>query len=484
MIERSDKNRRFYRHLLEAMGLGSAAGLAITAVACSPNVILDGTGHGGAGAGSTTTTPCSNAHPCGDVSVGTYGNVTVGGYGGYGDTGTGYGGYGDTGTGYGGHGYGGYGYGGYGTGYGGYGAYGGYGGVGGSGVTTAVGAGGSFGVGGGCSVVVPKGDSPAQGCFPSNGNPCPQLGDPSLRPQFAAAIGACDPSAGGCSCTDTQLVDIDCGPSVTQSGACCYYGITNFQGCGTGRPFTVEGQARTAPLRARTDWLAAGLGPDVDTLDAVTRGALAAAWSRDARFEHASVASFARLALELLAVGAPAELVRDAQRAMGDEIRHAELCFALAGAYAGAAEGPGKLPFEGALGRASLVEVAAAAVREGCIGETLAALAMAEARDLAEDPAVRAALDVIAEDEAAHAAMAWRLVAWAHRAGGAEVREAIAAAFAADVDVSDLAGTCEEGVDVDAFHAHGRMLPAEIRAHAERALAEVVRPSAAALMGV
>jgi hypothetical protein len=80
--------------------------------------------------------------------------------------------------------------------------------------------------------------------------------------------------------------------------------------------------------------------------------------------------------------------------------------------------------------------------------------------------------------------MAWRLVAWAHRAGGAEVRAAIATAFAADVDLGDLAGTGEEeGVDADAFHAHGRLLPSEIRAHAERALAEVVRPSAAALMG-
>jgi lysozyme family protein len=56
-----------------------------------------------------------------------------------------------------------------------------------------------------------------------------------------------------------------------------------------------------------------------------------------------------------------------------------QLCFALAGAYAGAPLGPGPIPIEGALGRASLAAIAAA-VREGCIGQTVAALAAWSAR--------------------------------------------------------------------------------------------------------
>jgi hypothetical protein len=48
--------------------------------------------------------------------------------------------------------------------------------------------------------------------------------------------------------------------------------------------------------------------------------------------EHASVAAFARFTLDLLALGAPADLVQSAQQALGDEIAHAELCFGLAGA--------------------------------------------------------------------------------------------------------------------------------------------------------
>ncbi len=122
-------------------------------------------------------------------------------------------------------------------------------------------------------------------------------------------------------------------------------------------------------------------------------------------------------------------------------------------------------------------------MREGCIGETVAALAAAEARDVAEDPAVRAALAAIADDEAEHAAMAWRLVAWAFRSGDAEVRAAITEAFGQPVDLGGLGDEAAmEGVDAAAFHAHGRLLPSELRAHAERALADVVRPSAAALL--
>jgi hypothetical protein len=143
--------------------------------------------------------------------------------------------------------------------------------------------------------------------------------------------------------------------------------------------------------------------------------------------------------------------------------------------------GPGPFAIEGALARTALEAVAAAAVREGCIGETVAALVAEEARDAAEDPAARAALTVIAADEAEHAAMAWRLVAWAYRAGGAEVQEAIAAAFAAPVDAAEEA--LPAGVDERVYRAHGRPLPGDVRAVMEAALADVIRPSAAALMG-
>ena len=50
-------------------------------------------------------------------------------------------------------------------------------------------------------------------------------------------------------------------------------------------------------------------------------------WLAAALAEHASVASFSKFALELLAVGAPASLLQRAHQAALDEIRHAQLSF-------------------------------------------------------------------------------------------------------------------------------------------------------------
>jgi hypothetical protein len=344
------------------------------------------------------------------------------------------------------------------------------------GATAGVGGSGAGGTAPGCFVDTGPDTKVTEVCLDGETAPCPDASYPATAQQVAGILGICDGVNDAC-CGSDAVVEVACLDGSVESG-CCYQVIVGpGSGC-IGRPFTVEGAARTAPVRARGDWKLASK-PRVRGLDRATRAALADAWAEDARFEHASIASFARLALELLAVGAPAELVRDAQRAMGDEIRHAELCFSLASAYAGEALGPDALPMEGALGRASLAEIAAAAVREGCIGETIAALAALEARDAAEEPAVRAALDAIAPDETEHAAMAWRLVAWAYRTGDAAVRDAIEAAFA---EPFAPGGTpFPEKVDASALRAHGRLPPEDLASLAARALREVVRPSAAAL---
>src|SRR5262249_34475352 len=79
-------------------------------------------------------------------------------------------------------------------------------------------------------------------------------------------------------------------------------------------------------------------------LASALRAALARLWTENARGEHASVPAFSRLALSLVALGAPARLVEAAHRAALEEIAHARLSFSLAGAYAGAPVGPGPLP--------------------------------------------------------------------------------------------------------------------------------------------
>jgi hypothetical protein len=169
---------------------------------------------------------------------------------------------------------------------------------------------------------------------------------------------------------------------------------------------------------------------------------------------------------------------------MGDEIRHAALAFGLASAYAGRDLGPGPLQLDGALSTergASLAEMAAAVVREGCVGETLAAFEATAARDAATDPEVRAALAVIARDEAEHAALAYRCVAWALGRGGAPVRAAVAAAFAEALGALP-APAPDPGGDPAALRALGVLPPAERRDAALACLAEVVAPCAQALL--
>jgi hypothetical protein len=192
-------------------------------------------------------------------------------------------------------------------------------------------------------------------------------------------------------------------PELTAEGCC--YPICQGPIAPCGRPFVVAGHARVAPLAARSDWAQAIAAGEPDD-------GLAASWLRDAQLEHASVASFARFALELMRFGAPPELVAGAHRAALDEVRHAEVCFAIAARHGALDVGPGPLAL-GALELAtSLAELVAATVAEGCVGETIGAALLAREAASAEDE-VAPLLAGIAEDELRHAELAWRFVAWA-----------------------------------------------------------------------
>ena len=207
---------------------------------------------------------------------------------------------------------------------------------------------------------------------------------------------------------------------------------------------------------------------------------VASEWAQDGLMEHASIASFARFTLHLLAVGAPPELLTMAHQAGLDEIEHARLCFRLAARFGGAAVGPGPLPLEGdVIGDTSLAGVVAAAVEEGCVGETLAAIEAGAAHEAAVDPEVRAALAVITQDEANHAELAWRFVRWAIALDPAmrEVAgEVLQAALVAQVPVP------EEEADADGLAALGRLTAHRRALLRKEGLAEVVRPAALALL--
>lgn len=136
-----------------------------------------------------------------------------------------------------------------------------------------------------------------------------------------------------------------------------------------------------------------------------------------ARAEYASVASFAELALQLMAFGAPATLVARCHRAALDEIGHA----ATADALGGRAVAP-FAPVPHLLGRrigqrcrtrrAQVVRLALDSYRDGWLNEGLAAARLEVRAATATDPDERAALERVAADERGHADLARDIVLW------------------------------------------------------------------------
>ncbi len=303
---------------------------------------------------------------------------------------------------------------------------------------------------------------------------------------------------------DTCKRDADCGESQDctydgQSATWSCKGMT----CIIGRPLLVDGAARTAAGVTRHDWHdPLDLSPprDISThtmtpidgsprdisniadpaLDPATARALATHWQEIAALEHASVASFARFTLELMALAAPPDLLAAAQRAALDEVEHARLAYALASRFAGQPIGPGPLRTADLGLERPLAAFVAALVQEGCVGETLGA---AEAELLATQAEARLAarLHEVAADETRHAALAWRTLHWLLGRHGEPVREAARHALADCA--AQLAADPEPSAELTA-PAWGLLPRATLLAHRRLALDTVVRPLLATLLDV
>ena len=128
--------------------------------------------------------------------------------------------------------------------------------------------------------------------------------------------------------------------------------------------------------------------------------------------KHASVASFARHTLQLMSIGAPSELLQSSQDASIDEIKHAKMCYGFASTFLKKDISPGVLNVDNSLEELNLEDIIKSIIKEGCIGETLAAIEAHYRQHLALDHAVKGALKVIADDETKHAKLAWDTVAW------------------------------------------------------------------------
>lgn len=272
---------------------------------------------------------------------------------------------------------------------------------------------------------------------------------------------------------------------VLQGDRCCYVWCP---GACCGRPLYAGDVAVVAQPQASGQWCAPQLAL-ADEWTAEQRLQLAAAWLADGLDEHASIASFARFALDLLSLGAPPELVRDAALAMQDEVRHAEQCLTLARVLSGTAQSPAPLPLAGVTAGRDLRTAALSALHEGCVGETLAAAVLAEAARGAA-PALVEPLLLMAADETRHAELSWRFVAWALRqdaaSGGTAGLHAALTAAAAELAVAGVApdprAAALRGLGDAARQWGGRLAAGQHAVVCARALHEVALPCLHALL--
>ncbi|MCA9642630.1 MAG: hypothetical protein KC492_18165, partial [Myxococcales bacterium] len=126
-----------------------------------------------------------------------------------------------------------------------------------------------------------------------------------------------------------------------------------------------------------------------------------------AQLERAAVIAFERLSRELEALGAPLELLRDAERARQDEVRHAATMEKLAAHFDTAV---GEVRVEDVPLR-NAFEVALENAVEGCVRESFAALVGLWQSERASTD-LQQALREIAVDELRHAALSWRVARW------------------------------------------------------------------------
>jgi len=210
------------------------------------------------------------------------------------------------------------------------------------------------------------------------------------------------------------------------------------------------------------------------------RAEAAAHWLDNALLEHASIAAFARVALDLLALGAPAFLVAGAHGAALDEVRHARLSFSIATALGAAVSGPGPLPEVAHVNRPSAPDVVLRETfHDGCIGEAAAALVLAAAARRAARP-LSETLSRMAEDEARHAELAWRTVHWlttTFPSAAAALREELAALRAAPSHAIE-----SRRGRASAAARHGAWCRADMRDARRRATRDIALPLAAALL--
>lgn len=215
-----------------------------------------------------------------------------------------------------------------------------------------------------------------------------------------------------------------------------YVALISVLGGARGRQLRRRGRVLLPPVVAQASW-AGALDPTPVALGPDAPAGLADEWRENGRTEHASVAAFAHLALDLVALGAPPRLIAMANQDGLDEIRHTEACFALARRLDGRAAGPASFPDARRVPRLprsrplALAKLAVDSLVDGALNEGVSARSLARLAERCDAEPIRVVLKQLAADEGRHAAHGWDVVEWCLAEGGWVVESALAGALRA-----------------------------------------------------
>lgn len=249
----------------------------------------------------------------------------------------------------------------------------------------------------------------------------------------------------------------------------------------SGTPLEAEHQRLMRRRQAPIPWQATTAGE----LTAAERARLAGTWTRRAAAEYLAVSTFSVLSLDLVAAGAPADVLSLCLRAGIDEVRHAELCLRMIEIYGGERvlppPGMSNLPDDPA--RPRLHQALANTMLVSCVSETYATTILTATVELTVDPVARAVLTSIYSDEVMHARLGWSYLRHALEQGGDGARAAAAAMV--PVALRGVANVVERerpaGEVTAAVRDHGLMTPAEERVIFSSCVREVLVPGFEAL---
>jgi hypothetical protein len=205
------------------------------------------------------------------------------------------------------------------------------------------------------------------------------------------------------------------------------------------------------------------------------RRLLAERWASRSENELRTSTTFSELSRGLVFLGAPAELVTRAERAVEDEVRHAGICRQVASRYADAPVGstavePTALPrFAGASERDSRV---LHVVLHACLNEGFAVAYLSACLSAATAPLARAAVRELMRDEVEHARLGWAFLTWVSAADRALVQDALPAL----VSHAESLWLDADGYPETLPPGHGCLDLRELRAVVAGAHAELIVP--------